>query len=357
MRAIHQLVAGFTRGDAISNEARVLRDLFRKWGYSSKIYYERARVPPELRDEIRDAEQISKDLSAEDGVLLHLSIGSEVNRIFGGLRARRCIRYHNITPADYFRGIRESTAQVLATGREQAAALAGTAEINLAVSRYNAQELEAWGYSSPQVVPLLLDFIGEHAGRASRSLMRKYSDGQRNLLFVGRCAPNKRIEDVLASFAVYQRTVDPHSRLLLAGSVAGVERYHAMLLAQARETGLRQVEWLGCVRQDELVALYRCAHAFLCMSEHEGFCIPLLEAMFHDVPVTAYAAAAIPETMDGAGILFHEKRFDWIAETLRRVMEPGLVRESILEGQRKRIARYRARDLEAELRTALTAWF
>ncbi|MDZ4198053.1 MAG: glycosyltransferase [Kiritimatiellia bacterium] len=357
MKSLHQLVAGYTRGDAISNEARVLRALFRRWGYESEIYCERARVPPELRSDIRDAAELSGTIRPEDGALLHLSIGSDVNRIFQGIRARRIVRYHNITPADYFRGIRESTARVLAQGREQAAALAHTADLNLADSRYNALELEAWGYANPRVLPLLLDFTGEHGIRPARSLLRKYRDGLKNVLFVGRCAPNKRIEDVLSAFAVYQRTVEPESRLLLAGSTAGVERYHALLLAQARESGLRQVEWLGCVRQTDLVALYQCAHVFLCMSEHEGFCIPLLEAMFHDVPVAAYAAAAVPETLDGAGVLFYEKRFDWIAETLRTMIEPGPTREAILAEQRRRMERYRARDLETELREAMQGWF
>jgi glycosyltransferase involved in cell wall biosynthesis len=161
---------------------------------------------------------------------------------------------------------------------------------------------------------------------------------------------------VVSAFAVYQRTVEPASRLIHVGSAAGTERYHAMVLAQAREMRLRDVEWMGSVRQEDLVALYRMAHVFLCMSEHEGFCIPLLEAMYHEVPVVAYAAAAVPETMDGAGVLVREKRFDWIAEALHLAACPGPVREAILSGQRERIRRYRARDLEAELRAALSGW-
>lgn len=357
MRALHQLVAGYTRGDAISNEARVMRDVFRRWGLESEIYCEPARVAPEMRREARDAGTLGASVSAEDGVLLHLSVGSRVNAVFREVRARRVIRYHNITPAEYFRGIRESTAHALALGREQAAGLADSAEVNLADSSYNASELAAWGYRNPRVLPLLLDFAGELGTRPSRAVLRKFGDGLRNVLFVGRCVPNKRLEDVLAAFAVYQRTVEPASRLIHVGSAAGAERYHAMMLAQSREMRLRNVEWLGSVRQEDLVAVYRSAHVFLCLSEHEGFCIPLLEAMFHDVPVVAYAAAAVPETMDGAGVLVREKRFDWIAETLGRVAEPGPLREALLAGQRERIRRYRARDLEAELRAALAGWF
>jgi len=356
MRALHQLVAGYTCGDAISNEARVMRALFRQWGMASEIYCELSRAAPEVRGDVREARTLGGDLAPDDGVLLHLSIGSPVNLVFREVKARRAVRYHNITPAEYFYGIRESTAHALALGREQAAALSTVAEVNLADSEYNAAELVAWGYRDPCVVPLLLDFSGEHNLRPSRTVLRKFSDGLRNVLFVGRCVPNKRLEDVLSAFAVYQRTVEPASRLIHAGSAAGVERYHAMLLAKTREMRLRNVEWLGSVRQEDLVALYRSAHVFLCMSEHEGFCIPLLEAMFHEVPVVAYAAAAVPETLDGAGILVRQKRFDWIAESLHLAASPGPVREALLTGQRARLRRYLDRNLEAELRSALRGW-
>ncbi len=352
MRAIHQLVAGYANGDAISNEVRVFRDLFRSWGYESHIYSEQKRILPELRGEARDLAASRDDFRPDDVVLLHLSIGSDVNDVFASLPGRKAILYHNITPPDYFRGVQEQTAHMLARGREQARALAGSAEVVMADSRFNAEEIAAMGHAHPQVLPLMLDFSMLRA-KPDRRILREYRDGMVNLLFVGRCAPNKKIEDLLNAFYYFQRYVQPASRLIHVGSYAGMEQYHALLLTRARELQLKNVEMVGSVRQDELTAYYAVSRAFLCLSDHEGFCIPLLEAMTHDLPVVAYAAGAVPETLDGAGVLLREKRFDLIAEVLGRITEDEPLRAAILKGQRERLARYERQDLAADLKRFL----
>jgi L-malate glycosyltransferase len=353
MRAIHQIVAGYANGDAISNEARVMRALFRSWGYESHIYSEQKRILPELRGEACDLATGRGAFRPEDVVLLHLSIGSDVNDIFPTLPGRKAILYHNITPPDFFRGVQDQTAHLLARGRQQAKALAGTAEVVMADSRFNAEEIAAMGHVNPQVLPLVLDFSILRA-KPDRRILRQYRDGMVNILFVGRCAPNKKIEDLLNAFYYFQRYVQPASRLIHVGSYAGMEQYHALLLTRARELQLKNVELVGSVRQDELNAYYAVARVFLCLSDHEGFCIPLLEAMTHDVPVVAYAAGAVEETLDGAGVLLREKRFDLIAEVLGRVAEDEPLRTSILKGQHERLARYEKQDLAADLKRHLT---
>ena len=352
MRAIHQIVAGYANGDAISNEARVMRDLFRSWGYESRIYSEQRYVHPELRHEAFDLESSRGDFRPDDVVLLHLSIGSDVNDFFPALPGRKAILYHNMTPPEYFCLVQEKLAQTLTRGRQQAQALAGAAEVVMAVSRFNAAELSGMGYSQPQVLPLLLDFSMLRA-KPDRGILRQYRDGLVNILFVGRCAPNKKIEDLLNAFYYFQRYVQPASRLIHVGSHAGMEQYHALLLTRSRELQLKNVEFVGSVRQDELNAWYEVARAFLCLSDHEGFCIPLLEAMAHDVPVVAYAAGAVPETLDGAGVLVREKNYDLIAETLGRVAEDAPLRAAILKSQRERLARYEKQDLATDLRRLL----
>ena len=349
MRAIHQIVAGYANGDAISNEVRVMRDLFRSWGFESQIYSEQKRILPKLRGEARDLAASLEDFHPDDIVLLHLSMGSDVNDIFPTLAGRKAILYHNITPPDLFRGVQDQTAHTLARGRQQAKALAGSAEVVMADSQFNADEIGEMGHAHPQVLPLVLDFSMLRA-KPDRRILRHYRDGMVNLLFVGRCAPNKRIEDLLNTFYYFQRYVQPASRLIHVGSYAGMEQYHALLLTRARELSLKNVEMVGSVRQDELNAYYQVSRAFLCMSDHEGFCIPLLEAMTHDLPVVAFAAGAVPETLDGAGVLVREKQFDLIAETLGRVTEDESLRAAILKGQRERLSRYEKQDLAADLR-------
>ncbi len=329
-----------------------MRDLFHSWGYESNIYSEQKRILPELRGDARDLAASRDDFRPEDVILLHLSIGSDVNDLFPALQGRKVILYHNITPPDAFRGVQDQTAHTLARGRQQARALAGSAEVVMADSRFNAEEIAGMGHANPQVLPLVLDFSMLRA-KSDRRILRQYRDGMVNLLFVGRCAPNKRIEDLLNTFYYFQRYVQPASRLIHVGSYAGMEQYHALLLTRVRELQLKNVELVGSVRQDELNAYYQVSRAFLCMSDHEGFCIPLLEAMTHDVPVVAYAAGAVPETLDGAGVLVREKQFDLIAETLGRVTEDEPLRTAILKGQRARLARYETQDLAADLRRFL----
>ncbi|MBM4147780.1 MAG: glycosyltransferase [Lentisphaerae bacterium] len=349
MPSIHQLVAGYAKSDAISNEARVLRDMFRRWGFASDIYCETRRILPELRGDARDLAGLR--CAPEDIALLHLSIGSPANDLFQVLPCRRVLLYHNITPSSFFRLINQSTAANLELGRRQACALSGAAHIVLADSAFNAAELREMGYGDVSVFPLALEL--ESLDRTSPGMLRALADGRTNVLFVGRGAPNKKIEDVITAFAFFQRFVDPDARLVHAGSYAGTERYAAYVRAAAREAGIGNVLFTGSIPQEELNACYAAASVFVCMSEHEGFCIPLLEAMKAGVPVLAFEAGAVPETMDGAGVIFRKKDFAAVAEMMGLLAGETPLRRSVLRGQCERVARFTARDAESELRNLL----
>ncbi len=338
MNAIHQFTAGFTKGDAISNEAVVLRGLFRAWGCEGRIFCEPHRVLPEYRSQTCDASAAVKMIRPDDVALLHLSIGAAVNDIFAALKCRKAIIYHNMTPPDYFRGIQEHIVRELEWGREQARRLAGAAEVVMAVSQFNARELESMGYGKVQVLPLLLDFAAIKA-RPDRAVLRRFADGKTNVLFVGRGAPNKRIEDLLCAFYYFQETVEPRARLIHVGSYTGLERYQALVQALARRLGIREAVFTGSISQAELNACYECAHLFLGMSEHEGFCIPLLESMAHDLPLLVYAAGAVPETLDGSGVLFRSKQWAEIADLAGKLAKDAPLRDAVMLKQRERLER------------------
>lgn len=352
MTAIHQLTAGFTKGDAISNEAIVMRGLFRSWGYDSLIFCEPHRVLPQFRDQTCDAALAEKLIRPDDIAILHLSIGSAVNDIFATLNCRRAIVYHNMTPPGFFRGIQEQLARDLEWGQEQAKNLAGAAEVVMAVSQFNAEELKKIGYRQVRILPLLLDF-SMVSSKPDRAVLRRLVDGKTNVLFVGRGVPNKRIEDLLCAFYYFQKTVEPNSRFIHAGSYTGLERYQALVQALARRLGVQNDIFPGNVSQAELNAFYTGAHLFLCMSEHEGFCIPLIESMARDVPVLAYAAAAVPETLNGAGMLFHEKNWGNIAEMMGKMTKETDLRRAVIKKQRERLCRYESRYLADELKNLL----
>ncbi len=352
-RAIHQLVAGLTNGDAISNEAREYRDTFRAWGYKSEIFSEKKRILPELRHDTKDFADSSSHLTPNDIMLLHLSIGSPVNQYFRELNCRKVIRYHNITPHNYFELINRTTATNLKKGREQIPLLKDSAELNLAVSKFNARELQEEGYSNVKVLPILLN-LENITSPPDRKALKRFNDGTKNILFVGRCAPNKKIEDLLHAMAYIRLIKNTDTRLIHVGSFAGTERYYHLLLSLQRDLGLeRQVYFAGSVTQRQLAGFYQSASMFLCMSEHEGFCIPLLEAMAHHVPVMAYEAGAVPDTMEQAGILFHQKNYPLIAETIRELLLNSSLREAVKARQDERMQRYFSRNLSAELKDLL----
>lgn len=351
--AIHQFVAGFRQGDAISNAATLMQRHFRSWGRDAGIFCEKRRVSPHEREHVRDQAEAEASLRPDDVAILHLSIGSPVNAVFAKLRCRKAIIYHNVTPARYFRLFNPALAEQLAEGRRQAAALAGTAEVNLAVSAYNAAELTAMGYRDVDVLPLPINLAAIDPDQADPAMRRRLADGRPNVLFVGRCVPNKRIEDLLTVMHHLRRHVLPAARLVHVGSHAGTEAYFGLLTARARTLGLHDTLFLGSVSQPQLNACYATARVLLCLSEHEGFCAPLLEAMLHDVPVVARAAAAVPETLAGAGVLLRTADPAVAAETVGRVLLDPALRAAILARQQARVAAWRARDLDRELRQAL----
>ena len=153
-RQIHQLVAGYREGDAISNTANLMREVFRAWGFESDIFCEQGCATKGMFLGARNLLTLQKVLNPDDIAILHLSIGCSANQVFEQLNCRKVIVYHNITPPSYFELVGQSMAKMLSDGREQMAHLAGIADLNVADSQYNADELIAAGYKDVKVLPL-----------------------------------------------------------------------------------------------------------------------------------------------------------------------------------------------------------
>ena len=347
--AIHQLVPNYDRGDAIGNHVRSLRRLLHGWGYASDVFAQ--YIHAELQKDSRFYTRY-RDVSApENVVLFHFSIGSEVTSFFAGLPDRRVVIYHNITPPEYWVGVNARVADRCRRGRWELERLAGVTDLALGVSEFNRRELEAAGFRRTGVLPILVDWEA-YRHPPVRALEAAYARGT-TLLYVGRIAPNKRIEDLLKAYHFYRR-LDPDSRLLVVGSSVDTDNYLAGCQKLAAELGLLDsVVFTGSVSQAKLCTYYRVASAYLTLSEHEGFCVPLLEAMHFGVPVVAYAAAGVPGTMGDAGLLVPEKDFPTVAELVHRVVSDRTLRAAVVTRQHERLRAFDAATIGGSLREHL----
>ncbi len=349
-RRVHQLLAALSYGDAIGNEALAIQGHLRAAGFDSEIFAE--RVHPRMASLARPLWEYP-DVSGKDTIcLFHFSIGSAAGRLAYHAPGRLVSIYHNITPARFFLGFHPHLAGLCYHGRRELAAFADRTELALGDSEFNRKELEAAGYRHTGVLPIVLD-LAVYRRPPSPVTRRLYDDGRTNLLFVGRVIPNKKIDDLVRVFACYQRYVDPRSRLLVVGDYRGQERYYDRLQEMVRSFGLDEVVFTGQVDEDDLMAHYSLADAFVCLSEHEGFCVPLVEAMAFGLPVIAYDAGAVSETLRGGGVLLKEKQPEIVAELIHRVLVDEALRRSVIATQERAMAEVRATDFGALLLRAL----
>jgi glycosyltransferase involved in cell wall biosynthesis len=345
--AIHQLLPALHAGDAVGNEALLLQAALRRAGLASEIFA--GQVDPALLGLARPL----REAAGEATWLFHFGPDSPAGRLFPRLAGTRVLRYHNVTPPELLADHAPALARLCAAGRAEVRELAASADLGLGASEFNRRELAAMGYARTAVLPLVVDLERVRAAAPNRVLARLLGDGRRNLLVVGRLAPNKRIEDAIATCAVFQRLFDPRARLVIAGGGEGFEGYRAALERRARALRAERVLFLGRVAEDELAACFQSAAALLCTSEHEGVGVPLLEAMACDVPVFAYDAGAVRETLDGAGVLLGDKRPEAWAGALERVLADPALRAAVVAGQRAALHRRAAADPVATLRAAL----
>src|SRR5213592_3931801 len=311
---INQWVAAAHKGDAIGDSARRVRDLLRGMGHVSELYA--LTVDEALKEEVRDF----GDPAARRGdlTIFHYALPSPMTAAFASLNGGRILQYHNVTPAAFFAPYDPALFRLASLGREELRTLVGHVELALGDSEYNRQELEALGFAPTGVFPIAVD-TSRITRRVDRPALEEIlDDGLVNFLFVGRIAPNKRIEDHIRLAEHYKRYVDAYYRFIFVGRYDAVPRYYSTVRALMAEYRLLNERFIftGPVSDEDLAAYYRNAAVYISLSEHEGFCAPLLEAMAADVPVLAYSAAAVPETLAGAGIQFAPKDLEQAAELL-----------------------------------------
>jgi glycosyltransferase involved in cell wall biosynthesis len=343
---VHQVLATLGYGDAIGHEVLGIQRVLRTAGYASDIFVETA--DPRVESLTRNYREAIGSVGEQDILIHHFSIGSRASRTAFALPARMVLVYHNITPPEYFVGVHKELASQCFHGRRELTAYVSRCDLALGDSEYNRRELDTLGFSPTGVLPVVPDF--SHLDVSPDHLLStSFNDGWTNVLFVGRVIPSKRFDNLIRYFHAYKTLYNPRSRLLLVGSDSGFERYLAQLHHLIGTLGTTDVHFVGHVSNEELTAFYDVADLFLCASEHEGFCVPLVEAFWKRLPVVAYAAAAVPATMDGAGVLYDTRDPHEVAALMHVVLDDPDLCDRVVASQDTALERLRDRDFAGTL--------
>ena len=334
---IHQFATSLSYGDAISDEALEIRSILREKGYASEIFVQ--YYDPRTASLIKDYRHYPRFSDPGNIVIFHFSIGSPVSKMAFRVPDRKMMIYHNITPHDFFLENHRILARECYRGRLELRLFADKTALAVGDSEFNRRELAEAGYPATGVLPIVMNFA-KFDGPADPVITELMANGKTTLLFVGRVIPNKKHEDIIRAFAFYKRLFNPDAQLVLAGEYRGQDRYMAALQELVGRLRLTDVHFTGHTSFPELLSYYRAAHVFLSMSEHEGFGVPLLEAFYQKIPVLAFAAGAVEETMNGGGVLLQRKDFPAVAALIDRLVRDENLRTRVVQGQVKALDKY-----------------
>ncbi|MFL5844151.1 MAG: glycosyltransferase [Solirubrobacteraceae bacterium] len=335
-RTLHQVLSGAGPFDAITREALAIRELASGWGWGGADHS--VHIDPRMGRRVRPLGELAP--ADGDTVLVHYSAYAPKLATVLDMPGRRILLSHNVTPARWFWAHDAQIAVQCSLGRKQMHTFAERCDVVVGDSLFNAAEL-----GSDRALPLILPWID--AGTP----LPPEPGGPPTLLFVGRLVPHKRQDEIIRCFALLRRHREPDARLVFVGEPLH-ERYLAALEGLAEELAPGAVSFERGLDDAELAARYRSAHAFLCLSEHEGFCVPLLEAFQHGVPVVARPRGAITETVGDAGLLL-DGSLDAMAELTHFAMTDPELRATLRERGHARLRHYDYAHTTALLRELL----
>lgn len=340
---IHQVTAGAVPRDAVTNHAHEWRRVMREMGLRSEIFTERDHIHPTLRGDVLPHTDWDAVAQPGDVAIIHYSIGSPAFEYVLARASRAVLDYHNITPAELLWEDAPGVALECSLGRRELASLVGRVEATAADSSFNAEELARMGFGTATVTGV----VRPPLPRAERS---RTDDGRLRLLFVGRGAPNKAQHDlILALTALREAGVDAELRLV--GTWEGMEAYEDRCRALTARLGMEHhVHFTGSVGDTQLAQEYADADVFVCLSDHEGYCVPAIEAIVAGLPVVAFARGAVPETVGGAGILLPDKAPSIVAEAVLMAMNDPSVRSAMASARPGHLADLAPEAVAARLR-------
>ena len=289
---IFQLLSTIAYGDAVSNDTVAMEKAIKQMGYQTRIYAESIVPPLDKKTALAISEL--KDVSNDDIIIFHMSTGSRLNFDVAKYPCRKIVVYHNITPPEYFKNNDERFSDICEYGLKGAKSLADKVDYCLAVSEFNKKDLLNMGYKCPiDVLPIIIP-MSDYDKAPDKSVVKKYSDDYVNILFTGH------------------------------------------------------------IKFDQILAYYKTADVFLCMSEHEGFCVPIVEAMKFKVPIIAYGRAAVPETMNHKGMILDDNNPQYVAACIDKMVKDKKLRDYVIEEQNERLEYYSYDNISAMFKEYLS---
>lgn len=344
--SVHQFTCNLTHGDAISNDVLEIQKTLRRWGCHSEIYGQ--HVDQKMTKYFHHYETYKGN--SKNIFLFHASIGCALFDYIKKLPDKKILIYHNITPPSYFDGYNNVLSSLLLQGQTHIRAIRPYIDLAIGDSEFNTRELIEYGYKNTTTLPIYVDFKKFEKTNNYHLLSKLRKHDTKNVLFVGRFSPNKCQHDIIKAFYMYKNYFEPKSRLILIGSHDGLELYMAQLQKLVSLLHLDDsVLFPGHVSLDDLVTYYRTAHLFLSMSEHEGFMVPLLESFYLNVPVLAYKAGAVPETLGSAGMTFEKKDYEKVAQSMDALIRDESLRNTVLQKQQARLEYFSEKRVEEKL--------
>jgi len=334
-KRIYQLLPTLNPFDAIGNEVCVIQDELIKLGFHSEIYAQ--NIHPSMKNRAKNYQHYKKPKDKDEVFIYHHSIGSDLFDFILSLDSKIIMIYHNITPPEFFEGTNNVIADLLKQGKIQLEKLKSHIDFAVGDSEYSRLELENIGYKKTGVFPILLD-KKKYKQKLDQDFISKYKNSS-NILYVGRIAPNKNVEQIIRIFHYYFSNINPNSNLFLVGGFDGVsDSYYQSLQSLIHNAEIKNIHFITDADDKKLITLYSMANLFITMSKHEGFCVPLVESMIFKIPTIANNSTAIPYTLEDSGFLTSDETFEEIGELVDVILGDESIKNGITKKQIKRLS-------------------
>jgi glycosyltransferase involved in cell wall biosynthesis len=349
MKRIHQFVENLVPGDAISNDCVQIYSYLNKLGYDSHIYTHASLIKRPFIHHYTDT------ISPEDGIIFHHSTNSPLLDFVGQLPNKKMLIYHNITPSAFFREYNYSLFKIFKEAERQNYLLENSSfDAIVGDSKYNLSLIKEFIKAShEEVIPpfLALQFKSNAQAKPENTDKENFT-----MIFVGRFAPNKKQNDIIKVFEYYSKFINPKARLILIGHYSYAEPYFNEILTYIKDRDIKNITIQGALTSDDLAKVYNESDVFLSMSEHEGFCIPVLESIHFNVPVFAYKIPALEELLDKK-YLFDHKDYKKIGEALFQFQINKKLRKKIIIDQKKVLKKFQEAKIKSKFKSLIHTVF